>query len=390
MVWVICLWMALCALPGRLAAEVNVAQSTAELLRQGDVVVARYQATESGRTADAFASLYFDLFEGSGLETAIGLRDMARKARLESLFGEVIGLANQSQPAPVVQTAWAELKSLLQQTAQEHASGDEGSLAILLQSFLILLREGFEAMLVVTALAAYLRKMGAADKVWVLWQGVGIALLASVLTAWLLGWVLQLTGAAQEAMEGLTMLVAAGVLFYVSYWLISKQEAARWQQYIRDKIQAAVGRGELFALGLAAFLAVYREGAETILFYRALMGQARGQNEAIVLGFVLATLVLLGLMWVMRQAAMRLPMGPFFTVTAALLYYLALSFTGHGVLELQGAGWIPTTPIPHIPRITWLGLFPTRESVGAQLLLLIPALGALIWMGIQRRQARTR
>ncbi|MBF0162759.1 MAG: FTR1 family iron permease, partial [Magnetococcales bacterium] len=365
------LWMLCCVSLGW-GAELNVAKEVAEVLRQGDAEIRLYHPVTGRNSGDALASLYFDQFEGTGLETAIGMRDPERKVRLESLFSALIGLANRGAPPAELQSAWEALKALLQQTAQEYPTEGGGAVALVLQSFLILLREGFEALLVVTALAAYLRKMGAADKLVVLWQGVGWALLASVLTAWLLGWVLHLAGPAQEAMEGITMLVAAGVLFYVSYWLISKQETARWQSYIRDKIQAAVGRGELFTLGFAAFLAVYREGAETILFYRALLAQAQGQNEAVALGFGLAVVALLALMWIMRTAAMRLPMGLFFTATAVLLYFLALSFTGHGVLELQEAGWLANTRIAHLPTIPWIGFFPTRESVIAQLLLVLP------------------
>jgi high-affinity iron transporter len=198
--------------------------------------------------------------------------------------------------------------------------------------------------------------------------------------------VFQISGAGQEALEGLTMLFAAVVLFYVSYWLISKSEAARWQAFINSQINQALSRGSTFALGLAAFLAVYREGAETVLFYQALAGQADSQWQPLIVGFGLATVSLLLLYKAMQAASFKLPLGLFFSVTAALLYYLAVSFAGNGVLELQEAGWVGITPIEGGLTITWLGLYPSMESVAAQLLLVIPLPFALLWWWSKRRQ----
>ncbi|MEO5377270.1 MAG: FTR1 family iron permease [Magnetococcus sp. DMHC-6] len=369
---------------GQAAEEVNIEKSATELIRQGDLLVAAYNPAEGDKSSEAFSSLYFDVFEASGLEKAIGIKDPDRKSQLESMLGKVVGKTKKGESVIEVQASWTEFKTALQITVQKHSNGEEGFIAILIQSFLILLREGFEAILVVTALTSYLRKIGAVEKLPVIYQGVGMALALSVLTAWLLSF-LKLTGAAQEAMEGITMLIASVVLFYVSYWLISKRESTRWQQYIRDKINQAIGRGELFSLGFAAFLAVYREGAETILFYRALMGQAQGQTNAIFLGIFVACIALLGLIWAMRGISMRLPIGPFFAATAILLYYLAISFAGRGILELQGAGWVSITSVTHMPSIPWLGFFPTWESIGVQALLLIPALLGIVWIYAKRR-----
>ena len=249
-----------------------------------------------------------------------------------------------------------------------------------------LLREGFEAILVVTALTTYLRRQGAEQQLSVVYLGIGLAVVASLLTAWLFTAVFSLSGAAQEALEGVTMLLASAVLFYVSYWLISKSESARWQAWIQGQINKALTRGSLFALGFAAFLAVYREGAETVLFYHALAGQAEGQQAALLLGFVAASLGLFVIYWLMKTASLKLPLGLFFSVTAALLYYLAVTFAGNGILELQEAGWVGITPVNWLPRIGWLGLHPTLETFAAQLLLLLPLPFALTWWARQRRQ----
>lgn len=363
-----------------------------KLTDTGDAAVSDYRPETGRDTADRFSDLYFDVFEDSGMEQAIGLREPTRKTALEARFAAVIGAAGRGQSVDKVETAWQTLRGGLAAVAIDYGQlAVRGFWPTLVQAFLILLREGFEAILVITALAAYLRKVEAGDKLRVIYYGVGWALVASLVTAWLMAVVLETSGAGREALEGVTMLIAAAVLFYVSYWLISKRESARWQAYVRGRIDKALSRGSLFALGLAAFLAVYREGAETVLFYQALAGQAEGQMSAIASGFALACVALGGVYRGMRSAAFRLPLGLFFGVTAALLYYLAVSFTGNGVLELQEAGWLPITPVAGVPRWPWLGLFPTMEGLLAQALLVAPLLIAAGWWWLHRaRVAETR
>jgi len=348
--------------------------------------MARYDREQGMETADGFSDIYFDVFEGSGMEAVIGIEAPGSKSELESLFSSLIGLASRGDPHAEVQQAWQLLRTRIETVAASVAGKEsEGFWATLLQSFLILLREGFEAILVITALTTYLKRQGEDEKLPYIYHGVAWAVVASVLTAVMLSIVFKVSGAVQEALEGITLLIAAGVLFYVSYWLISKREAARWQAYIRTKMNKALGRGSMLALGFAAFLAVYREGAETVLFYQAMAGQAGGQFGALVTGIVLGLLALGGVYWLMRSASFRLPMGLFFTLTAGLLYYLAISFAGNGVLELQAANWVGITPLDRVPRIPWLGLYPSMETVLAQLVLLLPlpvALGHWAW---QRR-----
>ncbi len=366
---------------------VDFQQVVDQIRVQAETAMAAYSNDTALDTADVFSDLYFDQFEASGMELAIGMQDPGLKSELESHFGTVIGLASREKPKAEVQQAWNNLYQRLRETADAQREDQGGSFwSLLLQSFLILLREGFEAILVVTALTTYLRRQGAEQQLSVVYLGIGLAVVASLLTAWLFTAVFSLSGAAQEALEGVTMLLASAVLFYVSYWLISKSESARWQAWIQGQINKALTRGSLFALGFAAFLAVYREGAETVLFYHALAGQAEGQQAALLLGFVAASLGLFVIYWLMKTASLKLPLGLFFSVTAALLYYLAVTFAGNGILELQEAGWVGITPVNWLPRIGWLGLHPTLETFAAQLLLLLPLPFALTWWARQRRQ----
>src|SRR4029077_10755660 len=241
-------------------------------------------------------------------------------------------------------------------------------LNLFVQSFVILVREGLEAILVLGALMTFLVKTGAASRKRDIHVGVGAAVAASLLTALALETVFRLTAAKSEALERLTNMVATGVLFYVSYWLLSKMEVAKWNHFVRGKVQDAVTSGSALALASAAFLAVYREGFETVLFYKALFvaGGTGASTGAIVAGIVLGSLVMVAVYVAINRFGVRLPLKPFFGVTSAFLDYMAFVFAGKDVAELQEDALIPTTIIPWSPRIPALGIYPTVESLAAQ------------------------
>lgn len=366
-------------------AQPDPAVSIADIVTAGDKAVQAYDPARKMIAADAFSDLYFDKFEP--LENGLGARDPDLKSRAESRFTQLIGKAGKGEKPEVVAAAWTDLKTelLLVPAAMGAGQNASGFWEVLLQSFLILVREGFEAMLVVTALAAYLRRAGQTDKVKVVYMGVGWALLASLVMAWIITAIIPVSGAGREAMEGGTMLLAAVVLFYCSYWLFAKREAARWQRYVQQQIDQALSGGKLFALGFAAFLAVFREGAETVLFYQALAGSAQGQMPALAAGLGLAVIALAALFVSMRVLSVRLPLGLFFSATALLLYYLALTFAGKGVVELQNGKTLPITPLSGWPHIDWLGVFPTVEGVVAQAVLVVPMLVAVTVWTLRRR-----
>ena len=230
------------------------------------------------------------------------------------------------------------------------------------------------------------RKTGAADRVYLIWLGSLAALGASVLTAIALHKLIENSGAARETLEGVTMLIAAVLLSYVSVWLFARREMQQWQGFIQDRLGSAVSGGSLWAIVSVAFFAVYREGAETILFYQALVGDAEGQWHAIATGFGLAVVALLIVYLLIFQLSVRLPLKHFFTGTAALLYALSVIFTGKAVLELQVAGWLGNSYLPSVPTISWLGLFPSLQSVLSQLaMILLPVLG---WLLIRLRSSQ--
>ena len=239
------------------------------------------------------------------------------------------------------------------------------------QSFLIILREGFEAILVIGAIVAFLIKTGHRDRLRSIWIGVGLGLGASAVTAVVLKTLLSAVPASREFIEGATLLIAVAVLFSVSYWLISKVEAAKWQQFIKEKVSTALEHGGGRALALVSFLAVYREGAETALFYQALFNEGPTVALPISLGIVVGFGALAIIFTLFYRFGVKIPLRPFFSVTSALLYYMAFVFMGKGIRELQEGDIVPLSAIRGFPHVEWLGLYPSWEGVLAQLALLL-------------------
>lgn len=379
--------LALVLFAGALAARAATdgAAVTAEIVRRGDAAVAAYVPEQRLAAASELSRLYFDVFEGAGMELDLGMRSPALKTELEMRFGAINGKAMAGAPKAELDAAWRELRDKLVEAGALYGAAEaDGFVPLAAKAALILLREGIEAMLVVGALAAYLRRAGGADRIWVLHAGVGLAIPLSLLTGWALTGALKAAGASRGALEGATMLLAAAVLVYVSFWLFSRREAQRWQAWIAGQIDSALTRGSLFALAGAACLAVYREGAETVLFYHALAAASPGQESALATGIGVAAALLALCYALFRQLAQRLPYGLFFGATAVLLYGLAVVFLGQAIVELQASGWLAARHLPGLPEVSWLGVSPTAQGLGAQSALLL--LPPLAWAATSRRR----
>jgi len=251
------------------------------------------------------------------------------------------------------------------------------------------LREGFEAILIVAALMTFLAKAGAAERRRDVALGAWVAVGASIVTAAALEMLFEITPGQREALEGATMLLAAGVLFYVSYWLLSKIEVAKWNAFVKGRLQGALSSGSGFALSSVAFLAVYREGFETILFYKALLTSAgadagSGGAPAVLAGVLCGAIALLVVYLAINRFGVRIPLKPFFAVTSTMLYYMAFVFAGKGIADLQEAGVVDMTVLEWAPRIPALGIYPTAQSLTLQGLLVALLLFAIVWL--QRRR----
>ena len=349
-------------------------------------------AYAEGRTDDAKASVseaYFNGFEGSGMETAVDVYISAdRRTEMESMFSDIRNAVTAHASVDDVKKKISLLAQALGNDARKLPEKREGSkespYTVFFNSFIIILREGFEAILVISAISAYLAKTGQKRKVKTVYKGAGLAVIASIFTAILLQTVIRISGAGKEALEGITMLIATAVLFYVSYWLITKIEVARWQHYIKSKVESSLTKGNILALGFAAFIAVYREGAETILFYQALYSGADAHGSAVIAGFAVGSLLLIGLFILIKYGSVMIPIGPFFAITSTLLYYLAFTFAGKGVRELQEVTWISSTPVEWLPTISFLGIYPTWEGMLLQAILILALLVAIVYSFVLR------
>jgi high-affinity iron transporter len=252
---------------------------------------------------------------------------------------------------------------------------------------IILLREGVEALLVIAALLAFLTKTGNAAKRRWIWSGGAAGILASVVIAIVITSVFAATesaGADREVLEGVTGLFAAVMLVYMSWWLHSKSNLATWQGYIQEKSGAALASGSLFGLSLIAFLAVFREGAETALFYVGMAPSIAFADLALGLGIASVGLIVIGA--AVLAFGMRIPIRPFFLGTSVLVYYLAFKFLGAGVHALQVAGIVSASPRAYLPDVGSIGAFPTIETTAVQGVLLAAALG---WLVVSRRRFDT-
>jgi high-affinity iron transporter len=313
------------------------------------------------------------------VERDVRSRDATLAAELEGEFAALRAAAT-GGAGPELDAARERLGAALDRAGTLLGEG-LSPLNLFVQSFVIMLREGLEAILIVGALMTFLAKMGASDRRRHVNAGILAAIVASLLTALAIETVFHLSAAHQEALEGLTMVVATAVLFYVSYWLLSKMEVTKWTRFVKSRVHDAVTHGSAFALASAAFLAVYREGFETVLFYKALFISA-GPAAAltpVVGGMVVGALILVGVYLAINRFGVRLPLKPFFAVTSAFLYYMAFVFAGTGIAELQEGGFVPMTPVGGVPRIPALGLYPTVETLTAQGVLVALAIVALVW-----------
>jgi high-affinity iron transporter len=240
-----------------------------------------------------------------------------------------------------------------------------------LYSFGILVREGSEALLVIVALLAAVREAGQERRARDIYAGALLAVAMSLALAWAVNHFI--ADNTSDTLEGVFQLLAAATLFYVSSWLTARGQNDRWRTFLNNKVQASREvAGPSIALGLTAFLAVMREGAETIVFFQALLGGATEtvERHAVMAGLLTGAIALGVIFLVLRKAAFRIPLGSFFTATSVRLYALAVIFAGQGIASFQESGVIRTTFVDYVPTIQVLGLFPTVQTLAAQAVML--------------------
>lgn len=259
------------------------------------------------------------------------------------------------------------------------------------------MREGLEAILVIVAILAYLAKSGEQRLNKAVYGGMAGGVLISILLAVLLNVLRQAVGESgvgqsQEIFEGVTMLLAVVVLFFVSNWLLAKSDVAAWHALLQKQVATAIGTGSILALVFSSFLAVAREGAELILFFQVLLTGDLNKDFGVWAG-LLAGVLCLAAVWVLfRIYAVKLPLKPFFYFTSVLMFVLCFSFTGKGVMELIEGNVIISNDITFLNNFTFdfLGIYPYYETLVPQLLILL--LTALLFvrhfMLIRKRRAQ--
>jgi len=349
---------------------------------------ATVRATLDSAVANRSADQAFDAYLAfEQVETDVRARNGPLAGQLEEAFGNLRARAAAGASPAELAGIHEQILSGLERAEREVADQDSRT-NLFLESLGITLREGFEAILIIGALMAFLGKAGAVERRRDVAWGAWLAVLASLATFAGVELLFEVSSNQREALEGWTMLLATIVLFYVSYWLLSKVEADKWNSFVRDKVKNALSSGSRWALAGVAFLAVYREGFETILFYKALLTSGNtGGAVAVVAGLAVGCVGLVLIYLAINLFGMRLPLRPFFAVTGGLLYYMAFVFAGKGVAELQNAGVVGMSPVEWGPRLPALGIYPTAQSMWAQGTLLALALVAVVWAVLRRPRA---
>ena len=339
-----------------------------------------YSAGDHSAAKRLALSAYLDGFEP--VEGLLSARDAALMARIEGAMAELRSMIDRDQPAPAVAQQGALIDALFAQ-AEDRLSPDEVSDASnFAGAFTILLREGLEALLIVVAMIAFLQKAERRDVLTYVHGGWIAALLAGLATWWAATSLIAVSGASRELMEGFGSLFAAVVLLSVGIWMHGKSNAQAWQRYIREKLDRALSKESAWFLFLLAFIVVYREVFETILFYATMWGQ--GGRGALLAGALAGAGVLTVIAWAMLRYSRRLPITQFFSWSSILIAILAVVLAGKGVAGLQEAGLLSITPFAGAPRSDLLGLYPTVQTLLAQAL---AALVLLLGFLVNRRAA---
>lgn len=328
--------------------------------------VAAFKAGKLKDAAELALSSYLDGVEP--YEQALAAREGALKDQIEVAMGQYRSLIASKAPAVEVEAAAARIDALFTEADQVLAASGADASAAFFGSLTILLREGIEALLVVVAMIAFLKQAKRPDVLPYVHAGWVGALAAGGVTWAIATYAVSISGANREVTEGLSSLFAAIVLLSVGVWMHQKSVAGQWQAYLRERMSAALNRRSAFFMFALAFVAVYREVFETILFYAALWGQ--GNDGAILAGLGVGVLCLALITVLLLRYSARLPIGIFFSVSSWLVAILAVVLTGKGVAALQEAGWIAPSALS-APRLELLGVYPSIIGLTAQAAVLL-------------------
>jgi high-affinity iron transporter len=387
------------------AAQLHVAASQQaisreEAIRQLAVVRASIDQTlelvKQGKIDEAYTQAktgYLDHFEYVEVPLRVVAPDLTADA--ETKFAEIRGLIKDRAPADTVRTNIVELRRLIDDTERRLTDTGFDAIAVVAgQSFLIIFREGLEAVLLLTALLGYLEATKSTRYRKPIAWGVVLGLAATALTYLILRFVLEVLPVGREVLEAVVATAAVAVLLYISFWLIARLEHRRWMEFLRSRLFNAVSVGSTTALVLVGFTAMYREGLETALLYQALVEFGQGLGWWIVVGLAVGLVALAVVSYLIFRLGRRLPVKTFLVGAVLLLMATSVAFLGNAVRSLQTADLVGLTPLAGLPRAPIflsqaLGYWPSVQTVVSQAVLVaVYALGAM-WLLMVRPRART-
>lgn len=347
-------------------------------------LAASLDAYTHGRSKEAVQlalSSYLDGVEPE--EPRLDARNHALRSQIETAMGAYRTSLSRKHSIEEVTTRAKAADNLLLEAQDILHNSVSSPVTAFVGSFTILVREGLEALLVVVALLAFLHKAERSESTRYVHYGWVLALVAGGITWAVASYAISISGAGRELTEGLSSLFAAAVLLSVGLWMHQKSIGGRWQEYLKQKMGAALQRRSAWFLFGLAFISVYREVFETILFYAALWSD--GQHMWMLVGMLAGAVVLAIIAWILLRTSRRLPLGRFFSASSALIALLAFVLAGKGIAALQEAGWVGVSIAP-IPRIEWLGIYPTWQSVLVQLLVAALLVVGFSWNVVRGRR----
>jgi high-affinity iron transporter len=353
---------------------------------------------KAGHADQAFAEArdgYLQHFEQ--VEIPLRAIDNSLTIKAESKFAEIRQAIRDHASVESIRTKLVDLRTIIDDCERKLTTVGPGAATLVAsQSFIIIFREGFEVVLLVSILLGYLEAARSTQFVKPVLVGIGLAAAATVLTVFAMRWLFAVLPVGIEVLEAITALIAVAVLVYVSFWLIARLEHRRWMEFVRARLWSAVSLGSMASLVLVGFTAVYREGFETALFYQSLWSFGTGLGVYVLLGLGIGVVALAIVAWAIFRLGRRLPVRKFMNIAVALVMATSVAFMGNAVHSLQTAdligyrrleGW-PRPPI-YVSQAT--GYWPTLQTVLAQAALTaLYAGGALYTFVLRPRLARRR
>ena len=353
-----------------------------------------YEAGDYDSAYAASRTAYLDSYE----YIEIPLRPIAPDFTLEVeyRFAELRNLIKERASYGEVRSVIADLERNLDESERlVTGSGDVAPAIAFVASFAIIFREGLESVLIIGAILTYMEASRNIRLKPYVYYGILAGIAATGVTWVVASYLIEISGADRELIEAIAALSATAVLFYVSFWILNKIEHKRWMEFVKAKVWQATTTGSAMVFVTLAFFTVYREGFETVLFYQAMFGFAKYMEAYVGLGFVVGMASLLLIYYVMRRLGKRLPLRVLFGLTMGIGSYLSIAFLGNAVRELQVLDIVPYTGMHGtIPRLdinmaTMTGIYPTLETVVAQIMLLSVYLVASTYVLVLRpRKAR--